>query len=208
MVDVLEVQGGKANGAHMSDKQELGMKNTETFAEWRERTQKDQAPMSEEKVLTPERVKELRDWCAPISPGVDRKQRQPEHCWGMLTALCDQYLAHDSLAAEAERLRAELAQAQADAERLSAENANNFNQEFFALRDALRDWPKLPPGHVLKWLNGKFPEDWERGKGLQRELGLAVIPPKSECEIGAGLWDRITQGAWRSALADQRGEKA
>ena len=85
--------------------------------------------------------------------------------------------------------------------------SDDFNEEFFALRDALRDWPKLPPAYVLKWLDGKFSEDWERGKAMQRELGLSVIPPKTECEIGAGMWDRITNGAWRAALAKAEGAK-
>jgi hypothetical protein len=76
---------------------------------------------------------------------------------------------------------------------------DNFNQEFFALRSALRDWPKMPPAYVLKWLDGDFSKDWGRGKEIQRELGLEVIPPVCECETGAGMWDRITNGAWRTA---------
>lgn len=118
------------------------------------------------------------DWC--LARGVK------QHGTKALTEICN--VARAALAEQ------RLAAAEADAR-------NNFNQEFFALRDALRDWPKLPPGYVLKWLHFQFPEDWERGVGMQRELGLSVIPPKTECEGGAGMWDRITGGAWRAALS-------
>jgi|GEM_PF-4670404 len=61
---------------------------------------------------------------------------------------------------------------------------------------ALRDAPELPDPFVLLHLGtvGKWPEDSERGKALQREHGLDAIPPKSECEVGAGLWSRIRCG--------------
>jgi hypothetical protein len=105
-------------------------------------------------------------------------------------------LRRDALAA----LR-ELQSLRASAAKGDVGQADNFNQEFFALRAALRDWPKLPPAYVLKWLDGNFAVDWQRGKEMQRELGLAVIPPKTECEEGAGMWDRITKGAWRPDCA-------
>jgi hypothetical protein len=95
----------------------------------------------------------------------------------------------------------ELQSLRASAAKGDVGQADNFNQEFFALRAALRDWPKLPPAYVLKWLDGNFAVDWQRGKEMQRELGLAVIPPKTECEEGAGMWDRITKGAWRPDCA-------
>lgn len=60
---------------------------------------------------------------------------------------------------------------------------------------ALRDQPKLPEPRVLSHLNraAKFPEDWERGKQMQRKLGLDAIPPNTECEMGAGWWNRVMQ---------------
>lgn len=67
---------------------------------------------------------------------------------------------------------------------------------------AMRNAPKLPEPYILCKLGSgcgaKYPEDWVRGKHMQRELGLDVIPPKSEVESGAGLWDRITNGSWRN----------
>ena len=74
-----------------------------------------------------------------------------------------------------------------------------WTRRYFELIRALKEWPKLPPPNVLKWLSsaGTWPDDWERGKIMQRELGLDAIPPKTECEQGAGFWDRITGGAWK-----------
>lgn len=66
---------------------------------------------------------------------------------------------------------------------------------------ALRDVPEMPSPFVLLHLGtvAKWPEDNERGKKLRREgLGLDVIPPKSECEGGAGLWS-IIRDAIRTA---------
>jgi hypothetical protein len=61
---------------------------------------------------------------------------------------------------------------------------------------ALRDAPEMPSPFVLKHLGtvANWPDDHNRGKLLQRTLGLDVIPPKSECESGAGLWSRIHAG--------------
>lgn len=61
---------------------------------------------------------------------------------------------------------------------------------------ALRDIPEMPSPFVLLHLGtvAKWPNDNERGKELRRKFGLSIIPPKSECEGGAGLWDRIRQG--------------
>ena len=68
-----------------------------------------------------------------------------------------------------------------------------------ALLNALMAWPRLPEPDVLLQL--AYAADWAqdspRGKKLQVELGLDAIPPVSECESGAGFWDRITCGAWR-----------
>lgn len=68
-----------------------------------------------------------------------------------------------------------------------------------ALADAIRDVPEMPPPWVLLFLScgQKWPEDNNLGKLLQRKLGLDAIPPKSECEGGAGVWYRIRQGLLR-----------
>ncbi len=73
-----------------------------------------------------------------------------------------------------------------------------WTRRYFKLIRALKDWPRLPPPDVLKWLSsaGTWPDDRNRGAAMQRELGLDIIPPKSECEQGAGFWDRITGGKW------------
>lgn len=125
--------------------------------------------------LTRERVEKMRT----AFDGDDPVQSATH---ALIVALCNHYL---STAPVAEG---------------DARDAANFNDEFFGLVDALRDWPKLPPAWVLKWLKYDFPKDWERGKEMQRELGHDVIPPKTECEGGAGAWDRITEGKWRAAL--------
>lgn len=66
----------------------------------------------------------------------------------------------------------------------------------YGILDALRDAPDMPSPFVLLHLGtvAKWPSDSKRGKVLQRSLGLDVIPPKSECECGAGLWSRILVG--------------
>lgn len=70
----------------------------------------------------------------------------------------------------------------------------------YEMLHALRDVPEMAPPFVLLHLGtvAKWPEDSSRGKELQRKLGLDAIPPKSECECGAGLWDRILNGLARS----------
>lgn len=66
----------------------------------------------------------------------------------------------------------------------------------YGLLKALRDAPEMPEPFVLLHLDfaAKWPEDNNIGKKLQREMGLDAIPPKSECEGGAGVWSRIRQG--------------
>lgn len=66
----------------------------------------------------------------------------------------------------------------------------------FAICDAIRDAPLLPPPWILLFFSqsGKWPDDYERGKLLQRQRGLDAVPPKTECEIGAGVWSRIRRG--------------
>jgi hypothetical protein len=61
---------------------------------------------------------------------------------------------------------------------------------------ALRDVPEVPPPWVLMFLSraAKWPEDNSLGKLMQRKHRLEAIPPKSECEGGAGVWYRIRQG--------------
>ncbi len=72
------------------------------------------------------------------------------------------------------------------------------------INEAKNKWPSMPSGLVLKLLGtrGKFPEDWEKGKSIQTELYTREnpyrIPYKTECEMGAGLWDRLTKGEWRN----------
>lgn len=82
---------------------------------------------------------------------------------------------------------------------MSAEKQDWATRRYFALLRAFKNWPAMPGPVALKILGsaGTFPDDGNRGKVLQRELGLDVIPPKVECEMGAGFWDRITAGAWR-----------
>jgi hypothetical protein len=62
-----------------------------------------------------------------------------------------------------------------------------------ALLDAIRDWPELPPVKVMDILShaGKWPADWERGKELQRKHGLDAVPPRTEYELGLGVWSRM-----------------
>jgi len=64
---------------------------------------------------------------------------------------------------------------------------------YYGLLEALRDLPVLPSPDVLLTLShaAKYPEDWETGKFLQRERGLRAVPPKTECELGAGWWNRV-----------------
>ena len=59
-----------------------------------------------------------------------------------------------------------------------------------------RKYPAMPPPSILKHIVGTFPDDWERGKVIQRAMPLGFVPFKTECEIGAGMWDRITNGKW------------
>lgn len=71
---------------------------------------------------------------------------------------------------------------------------------------ALRDAPEMPSPFVLKHLGtvSKWPEDNERGKAVQRRLGLDVVPPKSECEGGPGLWERIRAGLTLGQRLDEK----
>jgi hypothetical protein len=64
---------------------------------------------------------------------------------------------------------------------------------YYELLWALRDLPEVPPPMVLISLGtiGTFPDDYNEGKRIQRERGLEIVPPKTECEIGAGFWHRV-----------------
>lgn len=81
-------------------------------------------------------------------------------------------------------------------------------KDFFELLRALNDWPKMPSPYMLHQISGscgEWPADWERGKRIQSELSFEQIdriPFTCECEKGAGFWDRITQGAWRTVEDD------
>lgn len=72
----------------------------------------------------------------------------------------------------------------------------------YAFLDALRDLPTMPPPLVLSFLSEGSGSEGGFGKVLQRSLGLDCIPPVSECERGAGLWNVL-----RRALRVARGER-
>lgn len=74
-------------------------------------------------------------------------------------------------------------------------DADHFAEKHYELIDALNNLPELPNPRVLKMLGeaGKWPEDWEEGKRIQRERDLEAVPPKTECEVGAGFWHRVIQ---------------
>lgn len=76
----------------------------------------------------------------------------------------------------------------------------------YALMQALSELPAVPPLNVLNALADAktSPSDWERGKQLQRQHGLGTIPPVSEYERGAGLWD-ILRRALRIARHEPTG---
>ena len=70
--------------------------------------------------------------------------------------------------------------------RRELETAIEFQLEFL---HALRELPDFPPPFVLHELNyAANRNDHGRGKKLQRDVSLEVIPPVSECEGGAGVW--------------------
>lgn len=54
--------------------------------------------------------------------------------------------------------------------------------------------PKTPTKEMLEVIyNGKWPEDWEAGKLVQREKGLNVVPPVTELEIACGQYLRLLE---------------
>lgn len=65
-----------------------------------------------------------------------------------------------------------------------------------ALIKAMQDLPDVAPPWICLFLDraAKWPEDNNIGRLLQRKHGLDAVPPKSECEGGAGVWHRIRQG--------------
>lgn len=75
-----------------------------------------------------------------------------------------------------------------------------FARDHMELLEALRAWPQLPSPSVLHTLSfcGTFPDDHKRGLQVRAVVGHVRVPFVTECEIGAGLWDRITDGAWRT----------
>ncbi len=108
-------------------------------------------------------------------------------------------LSYDSLTAELSSTKAECERLRAQVAELDS-GLKYWRDNEQALREALVNWPKMPDswtlGSVLSGISA-FPEDWERGKRIQREVP-DFIPYKTECEKGAGYWDRITGGQWRS----------
>lgn len=84
---------------------------------------------------------------------------------------------------------------------------NRGERDFAALLDALGEWPKLPSPYILAQLGcalhpADHPDDWERGKAIQRDLPTGRVLYTYECEAGTGMWDRITNGAWRDCPHD------
>lgn len=69
-----------------------------------------------------------------------------------------------------------------------------------ALIDALDKLPEVAALPVLRLLSDcrSTDEDWQRGKALQRTVGLEVIPPVSEYERGAGRWSIIREALLRT----------
>ena len=85
-------------------------------------------------------------------------------------------------------------------------DAEYWRRMFFDLIHMLRDPGEMPPAAILKYLPGKFPEDYNRGKEMQAEISdhnerWKKIPYKTECEIGAGYWQRTIK-----PLAERKGE--
>jgi hypothetical protein len=99
-------------------------------------------------------------------------------------------------------LEADLARLRAENEALRTERDDEKREhEYWALRGialtkAFKELPEVPPVTVLDLLSdaGNFPEDWERGKAMQRKHRLEAIPPRTEYEIGAGVWSRLLSG--------------
>ena len=66
----------------------------------------------------------------------------------------------------------------------------------FEFSEAIRTLPAVPVIEILKLLapaamGGKIPGAYEAGKRLQKEHGFDAIPPRTEYECAAGLWDLI-----------------
>lgn len=76
--------------------------------------------------------------------------------------------------------------------------------KYIAVSEAMKEWPRLPCRKALACLGESATfGDGDRGREMRRELGALgrqVIGPVAEEEAGAGLWDRITNGAWRDSL--------
>lgn len=57
------------------------------------------------------------------------------------------------------------------------------------------DYVKLPIKPTKELLEliavQKWPEDWDNGKQVQKELGLEIVPPNSEMEMAAGVYVKI-----------------
>lgn len=81
-----------------------------------------------------------------------------------------------------------------------ADDVNHHAKLHYAVLDALKRWPESPEPLVLQIMgNCATGDDKERRMEMQSELGLDAVPPVTECESGAGFWDRITMGSWRDA---------
>lgn len=71
---------------------------------------------------------------------------------------------------------------------------------------ALRDVPDMPSPFVLMHLGtaAKWPKDKARGLAERQKQGMDAIPPKSECESGAGLWQIIRDAIRAARHADEQ----
>jgi len=60
--------------------------------------------------------------------------------------------------------------------------------------------PRAPTIPMLLCLRrgGAYPDDWERGKQMQREYGFDVVPPECNTEIAAGQYARLLDLAART----------
>jgi hypothetical protein len=72
-------------------------------------------------------------------------------------------------------------------------NYKRLLNEWAAVKRAFKDLPEVPSATALLALDGlsDFGRDWDLGKKMQNKHGIGAVPPKTECECGAGLWARI-----------------
>ena len=76
------------------------------------------------------------------------------------------------------------------------ESAKFWHDEYEILVDMLKQAPKMPTHLQLCRFphSASQPDDWDKGKEMQRKYGLGVVPPVCEAEVAAGAWFRIAGG--------------